>query len=95
MALNAPDRPDDRFLELLEREDLTLAALQAASFAGVPDRHRPAVWKLLLGYLPLARSKRAARLARARAQYADFLRETQAKAPPPPTAAAAAARRVP
>ena len=79
MALNAPDRPDDRFLELLEREDLTLAALQAASFAGVPDRHRPAVWKLLLGYLPLA-PRRAPAAAR-RAHFAE-----PPRAPPPPTA---------
>ena len=88
MSSNSRDH-SDRFAELRERESLSLGEVQALSFAGVPDRHRPFVWMLLLGYLPLRRSLRAARLARARAQYAEFLRETQAKEPPPPGAPAA------
>ena len=94
MSSNSRDH-SDRFAELRERESLSLGEVQALSFAGVPDRHRPFVWMLLLGYLPLRRSLRAARLARARAQYAEFLRETQAKEPPPPGSAPAASSSLP
>ena len=70
---------DPRFEAILEKESLTLAELQAASFSGIPDYYRPIVWKLLLGYLPLQKSLRKDHIDRTRVQYAEFTRETAAR----------------
>lgn len=66
MALEA------RFQELLDADSLRLADIQAAAFGGIPDQLRAPFWQLLLGYLPLNKADRSARLARTRAQYASF-----------------------
>lgn len=66
-------RSDALYKALFARDAITLGELQQASFGGVPDHHRAVVWKLLLGYLPLEKASRQAKLDESRAQYRVFL----------------------
>jgi hypothetical protein len=50
-----------------------LDALRELAWSGIPPELRPVTWRLLLGYLPPARSRQAAVLARKRREYADMV----------------------
>lgn len=41
-----------QFHSLLDAENIDMAALRKLSWNGVPSHLRPAVWQILLGYLP-------------------------------------------
>ena len=69
--------------ELLDAPRVRLDTLQSSAFGGCPDELRGPVWKLLLGYMPLERSERAAHLEAFRKQYRDWLHEITAASTTP------------
>lgn len=59
-----------KFYKLLyEDEMIDLNQLKMIAWGGIPYRYRPLSWRLLLGYLPVARSKREQQLTRKREEY--------------------------
>lgn len=67
-------RPSDpkaaKFHKLLfEDEMIDLNQLKMISWSGIPFRYRALSWRLLLGYLPVAKSKREQQLKRKREEY--------------------------
>lgn len=59
-----------KFQKLLyEDEMIDLNQLKMIAWGGIPYRFRPLSWKLLLGYLPVAKSKRESQLIRKREEY--------------------------
>jgi hypothetical protein len=50
-----------------------LEALRALAWGGLPPGERPDAWRLLLGYAPPARERRAGALARRRREYRELL----------------------
>lgn len=54
---------------LLEDEMIDLNQLKMIAWGGIPYRYRPLSWRLLLGYLPVAKSKREQQLTRKREEY--------------------------
>lgn len=56
--------------KLVYEDDITdLNQLRSMAWAGIPAEIRPITWKLLLGYLPVAKSRRAQVLERKRSEY--------------------------
>lgn len=70
---NVPGTPVLTVSEKLERlltdSGLNLDALKKLSWAGLPNSHRAAVWKILLGYVPTNLSRRRDTLQRRRREY--------------------------
>lgn len=64
-----PSYRDKRFEEILGEEIVRLDELRKISWNGVPQVHRPAVWQLLVGYMPANKSRRAAAMERKRREY--------------------------
>ena len=67
-------RPSDpkaaKFYKLLyEDEMVDLTQLKMISWSGIPFKYRPLSWRLLLGYLPVAKSKREQQMKRKREDY--------------------------
>ncbi|XP_006460761.1 hypothetical protein AGABI2DRAFT_192360 [Agaricus bisporus var. bisporus H97] len=58
-----------KFFDCLTSEDVNISELRKLAWAGIPVDLRPLAWQLLLGYLPLPASLRAATLARKRSEY--------------------------
>jgi hypothetical protein len=58
-----------KFIDCLCKEDLNISDLRKLAWSGTPDDLRPAVWPILLGYIPLPLNLRAATLARKRGEY--------------------------
>lgn len=59
-----------KFSKLLYEDELTdLNELKKIAWNGIPHKHRPITWKLLLGYLPVNKSKREQQLQRKREEY--------------------------
>lgn len=54
---------------LFEDEMIDLNQLKMIAWGGIPYRYRPLSWRLLLGYLPVSRSKREQQLTRKREEY--------------------------
>lgn len=54
---------------LFEDEMIDLNQLKMIAWGGIPYRYRPLSWRLLLGYLPVAKSKREQQLKRKREEY--------------------------
>lgn len=54
---------------LYEDEMIDLTQLKLIAWGGIPFRYRPLSWRLLLGYLPVAKSKREQQLKRKREEY--------------------------
>lgn len=54
---------------LFEDEMIDLNQLKMIAWGGIPYRYRPLSWRLLLGYLPVAKSKREQQLTRKREEY--------------------------
>ncbi|GAA96951.1 hypothetical protein E5Q_03625 [Mixia osmundae IAM 14324] len=75
---NAQERRDrknkEKFVTCLSAESIDLTQLRKLAWSGVPDELRPAVWQLLLGYLPGPATRRAAALSRKRQEYAEAVR---------------------
>jgi hypothetical protein len=63
------------FQRVLSDSQVDLAALRRMSWNGIPSAYRALTWKLLLGYLPILHSRRAATLHKRREEYAGYLRE--------------------
>ncbi|POM66080.1 Hypothetical protein PHPALM_18116, partial [Phytophthora palmivora] len=66
---------DTQFERLLEKEVVDLDQLRKLSWGGVPTKHRPTVWRLLLGYMPSKKDRRAAMLERKRQEYVELLQQ--------------------
>lgn len=65
-----PDPKAAKFHKLLyEDEMIDLNQLKMIAWGGIPYRYRPLSWRLLLGYLPVAKSKREQQLTRKREEY--------------------------
>ncbi|KAH7465698.1 TBC1 domain family member 22B [Phytophthora ramorum] len=64
-----------QFERLLEKEVIDLDQLRKLSWGGVPTKHRPTVWRLLLGYMPSKKDRRAAMLERKRQEYVELLQQ--------------------
>lgn len=54
---------------LFEDEMIDLNQLKMIAWGGIPYQYRPLSWRLLLGYLPVAKSKRDQQLIRKREEY--------------------------
>lgn len=54
---------------LYEDEMIDLNQLKMIAWGGIPFKYRPMSWRLLLGYLPVAKSKREQQLKRKREEY--------------------------
>lgn len=54
---------------LYEVEVIDLNHLKLIAWGGIPHRYRPLSWRLLLGYLPVTKSKREQQLIRKREEY--------------------------
>lgn len=54
---------------LFEDEMIDLNQLKMIAWGGIPYRYRPLSWRLLLGHLPVAKSKREQQLIRKREEY--------------------------
>lgn len=65
-----------KFKKLIYQDEVTdLNELRSMAWAGVPPAVRHVTWKLLLGYLPVVREKRAAALARKRSDYQHYVEQ--------------------
>jgi len=62
-----------RFAKLLDESVVDLDALRKLAWSGIPPDIRPECWKLLLGYMPPAKSRQAASMARKRAEYMEMV----------------------
>eukprot|EP01006_Ploeotia_vitrea_P041899 TRINITY_DN66583_c2_g1_i1.p1 TRINITY_DN66583_c2_g1~~TRINITY_DN66583_c2_g1_i1.p1 ORF type:complete len:521 (+),score=287.50 TRINITY_DN66583_c2_g1_i1:27-1589(+) len=62
-----------KFQRLLEMDNCDIHALRKLAWSGVHPAVRSEVWSLLLGYLPLNRSRRKATLSRRRREYAKYV----------------------
>ena len=60
---------------VFEDEVTDLNQLRSLAWAGIPNQVRPITWKLLLGYLPVVRSKRNQTLDRKRAEYQNLVQQ--------------------
>ncbi len=60
---------------VFEDEVTDLSQLRSLAWAGIPNSVRPITWKLLLGYLPVIRSKRAQVMERKRAEYQNLVQQ--------------------
>ena len=63
------------FQRLLNEDTLDLSALRSLAWNGIPAECRADVWRLLLGYLPLSKSRRESMLDKRRQEYITFLRQ--------------------
>ncbi|CAI5739009.1 unnamed protein product [Hyaloperonospora brassicae] len=66
---------DLQFERLLDKEVVDLDQLRKLSWGGIPTKHRPTVWRLLLSYMPSKKDRRAAMLERKRQEYAELLQQ--------------------
>ncbi|CAI5714793.1 unnamed protein product [Peronospora destructor] len=66
---------DMQFERLLEKEFIDLDQLRKLSWGGVPTKHRPTVWRLLLGYMPSKKDRRDTMLKRKRQEYVELLQQ--------------------
>ncbi|UIZ24137.1 hypothetical protein KXD40_008130 [Peronospora effusa] len=66
---------DTQFERLLEKEFIDLDQLRKLSWGGVPTKHRPTVWRLLLGYMPSKKDRRDTMLERKRQEYVELLQQ--------------------
>ncbi|CAH0514994.1 unnamed protein product [Peronospora belbahrii] len=64
-----------QFERLLEKEMIDLDQLRKLSWGGIPTKHRPTVWRLLLGYMPSKKDRRSTMLERKRQEYAELLQQ--------------------
>uniref|UniRef100_A0A1D2A7A5 Rab-GAP TBC domain-containing protein n=1 Tax=Auxenochlorella protothecoides TaxID=3075 RepID=A0A1D2A7A5_AUXPR len=62
-----------KFDRILGDAVVDVEALRELAWSGIPPRLRPDCWRLLLGYAPPNRERRAAILARKRHEYRDFV----------------------
>lgn len=60
---------------LYEDEVVDLNPLRTIAWTGIPSEFRPLTWKLLLGYLPVAKSKREEVLKRKRQEYNNLVNQ--------------------
>jgi len=63
----------DRFVTLLDSENVDMNELRKLSWNGVPVQFRTMVWQLHLGYLPTNRARREQAIVRKRKEYLDLI----------------------
>ena len=64
-----------QFDKVMSADVINMEELRKLAWNGIPNRHRAAAWKILLGYLPTNQSRRAANLTRKRGEYKDAVRQ--------------------
>ncbi|KAJ6246783.1 tbc1 domain family member 22a [Anaeramoeba flamelloides] len=64
---------EKRFLKVLDQEIIEIENLRSLSWSGIPKRLRSLTWKILLGYLPVNKSRRATTLERKRKEYREAI----------------------
>lgn len=70
LPTSAVDPKTAKFIKLLyEDEVIDLNQLKMIAWGGIPYKYRPLSWRLLLGYLPVVKSKRESQLVRKREEY--------------------------
>ncbi|KAG5518267.1 hypothetical protein PMAC_003063 [Pneumocystis sp. 'macacae'] len=69
----------NRFKQILNDVNVDLDLLKKHAWNGIPDKSRPIVWKLLLGYLPCNANRREATLSRKRNEYYESVSQTYGK----------------
>ncbi|MEW5308810.1 MAG: hypothetical protein WDW38_000741 [Sanguina aurantia] len=74
-AVTIPEHRVKRFHKLLSEAVVDLDALRELSWSGIPYELRPVCWRLLLGYLPPAKSRQSQTLARRRREYTEMVPE--------------------
>ncbi|KAJ2136494.1 GTPase-activating protein, partial [Coemansia sp. RSA 788] len=83
LSAQSPHKPADptheKFHMALGAATIDLALLQKLSWTGIPREYRAITWQLLMGYLPLASTRRAGTLQRKRKEYGDWVRQTFAR----------------
>ncbi|KDQ57641.1 hypothetical protein JAAARDRAFT_35331 [Jaapia argillacea MUCL 33604] len=62
-----------KFISCLGQDDINIASLRKLGWQGIPNDLRPAVWPLLLGYIPLPSHLRSSTLKRKRDEYASLV----------------------
>jgi hypothetical protein len=62
-----------QFDKILTADTIDMDNLRKISWNGVPNHHRPDVWKMLLGYVPLKRDRREETVKRKRKEYLDSI----------------------
>lgn len=65
----------DKINLLLSQPTVDLEALKKLAWAGVPSVHRPACWKLLLGYAPKTAKRRRDTIERKRREYREAVEQ--------------------
>jgi hypothetical protein len=66
---------DKKFAEIMASSNISMDQLKEASWTGVPQKWRPIVWRLLLGYCPSNKSRREDSIRRKRHEYAMFVQQ--------------------
>ncbi|KAL7573036.1 hypothetical protein ACA910_018728 [Epithemia clementina (nom. ined.)] len=62
-----------QFDKVMSAGVVNMEELRKLAWNGVPPRHRPLAWKILLGHVPTNQSRRPASLQRKRAEYRDAI----------------------
>ncbi|TYZ59246.1 hypothetical protein PybrP1_007887 [[Pythium] brassicae (nom. inval.)] len=76
MAKNAAgNHRSEQFRAMLQSDVVDLDKLRELSWGGVPVHHRPAAWRLLLGYMPSKLDRREPMLQRKRQEYGNLLQQ--------------------
>jgi len=60
-----------QFDKVLNKDTIDMKELRKLSWNGIPYQHRPLIWQILLGYIPIKRDRREEILTRKRREYHD------------------------
>lgn len=66
-------RREQKFNALLDSPNIDLNELKRLAWKGVPSSCRATVWKILVGYLPTSKDRRASVLSRKRQEFHDIV----------------------
>ncbi|KAJ2874309.1 GTPase-activating protein, partial [Coemansia asiatica] len=78
-ASDKKTQTSSKFYSLLTASNADIEQLRKLSWKGIPAECRAEAWRLLMGYIPINRSRRAATLQRKRKEYGDWRQQTFAK----------------
>ncbi|KAJ2599038.1 GTPase-activating protein [Coemansia sp. RSA 1721] len=78
-ASNVGNQSESKFQSVLLASNTDIEQLRKLSWKGIPSECRAEAWRLLMGYVPINSSRRAATLQRKRKEYGDWRAQTFAK----------------
>lgn len=64
---------EQKFVDLLEANNIDLNELKRLSWKGIPSSCRATVWKILVGYLPTSKDRRESVLERKRGEFQEMV----------------------